>query len=121
MMIFQVKDYATLQRALDGLCEELAVQKVHQDRVFDCKLVACELLGNVLKHGDGRADLQVELRGGDIVLKVLSQTVFALPKQIECSGLLSENGRGLFLVNTLCEGNVYTEENVLVAKIRIEK
>jgi len=120
-MIFQVKDCAALQTALDGLCEELAVLQVNQDCIFDCKLVACELLGNALKHGGGRADLQAEVQGGCVVLKVLSKTVFQLPKQIECSGLLAENGRGLFLVNTLCEGAMYTEENAIVEKIRIEK
>ena len=120
-MIFHVKDYATLQTALDGLCEGLTEWQMQQDRIFDCKLVACELLGNALKHGDGKADLQAELQGGYIVLKVLSKMVFQLPKQIECSGLLAENGRGLFLVNTLCEGEMYTEENAIVAKIRIEK
>ena len=113
-MIFQVKDCVALQTALDGLCKELSVRQVEQDCIFDCKLVACELLSNALKYGGGKADLQAELQGGYIVLKVLSQTEFELPEQIECSGLFAENGRGLFLVNTLCEGEIHTDRKSVV-------
>ena len=120
-MIFQVNDSASLQTCLDKLCEYLAMSNVEQEKIFDCKLVACELLGNVLKHGDGKGDLNAVLQEEYVVLKVQSNTVFQLPKQIECSGLFSENGRGLFLVNTLCEGQVYTEGNAILAKIRIKK
>ena len=120
-MVFHVNGYKTLQVALDGLCEWLSAQAVGQERIFDCKLAACELLGNVLKHGDGQADLHAVLQDGYVVLKVVSKTAFQLPKQIECSGLFAENGRGLFLVYTLCDGQMYTEENTIVVKIRIEK
>lgn len=120
-MLFKVNNYATLQDALDGLCGYLTAQRVEQERIFDCKLVACELLGNVLKHGDGHADLQVELQDGYITLRVCSKTSFQFPKEITCSDLLAENGRGLFLVQTLCEGQIHTEQNVIVAKIKLEK
>ena len=120
-MLFKVNNYATLQDALDGLCAHLTAQGVEQERIFDCKLVACELLGNVLKHGDGHADLQVELQDGYIALKVLSKTSFQLPKEITCSDLLAEHGRGLFLVQTLCEGKICMEEESILAKIKIKK
>ena len=120
-MFFKVKNYATLQTALDRLCEFLSEQNVHADSVFDSKLVACELLGNVLKYTDGEAGLHSEVKEDVIELKVLSDTFFALPEKIVCSELFAESGRGLFLVNTLCEGQVLTEKDGILARIRIKK
>jgi anti-sigma regulatory factor (Ser/Thr protein kinase) len=118
-MIFHVKDYATLQTALDGLCEGLTEWKLQQDRIFDCKLVACELVGNVLKYTDGKAGLQVSIADGIVSLKALSECFFELPENIVCSGLYAESGRGLFLVNSLCEGQISAETDGIVAKIKL--
>jgi anti-sigma regulatory factor (Ser/Thr protein kinase) len=118
-MLVKVTDYTSLQTALEALCQYLTSQNVEQEKVFDCKLVACELLGNVLKHGDGKATLQGELQDGYIVVKVSSKQTFVLPEQITCSGTFAEGGRGLFLVNTLCNGQVFTEDTGIVVKIKL--
>ena len=117
--VFQVKDLNTLQTALDGLCRFLAEWKVDQEKAFDCKLVACELVGNVLKYANGKAGLRVEVLDGFACLKALSDNFFGLPEKIECSGLYAESGRGLFLVNTLCEGEITAEPDGIVAKIKL--
>lgn len=117
--VFQVKDFDSLQTALDGLCQFLAEWNVDQEKAFDCKLVACELVGNVLKYTNGKAGLRVEILDGFARLKALSDSFFGLPERIECSGLYAENGRGLFLVNTLCEGEITAETDGIVAKIKL--
>lgn len=117
--VFQVKDFDSLQTALDGLCQFLAEWNVDQEKAFDCKLVACELVGNVLKYTNGKAGLRVEILDGFARLKALSDSFFRLPERIECSGLYAENGRGLFLVNTLCEGEITAETDGIVAKIKL--
>ena len=117
--VFQVKDLSALQTALDGLCQFLAEWNVDQEKAFDCKLVACELVGNVLKYTNGKAGLRVEILDGFARLKALSDSFFGLPERIECSGLYAENGRGLFLVNTLCEGEIIAEMDGIVAKIKL--
>ena len=117
--VFQVKDLNALQAALDGLCQFLAEWKVDKEKAFDCKLVACELVGNVLKYANGKAGLRVEVLDGFACLKALSDNFFGLPEKIECSGLYAESGRGLFLVNTLCEGEITAEADGIVAKIKL--
>jgi anti-sigma regulatory factor (Ser/Thr protein kinase) len=119
-MLVKVTDYTTLQAALEALCQELDVKKVSKETVFDCKLVACELLGNVLKHGDGLAELHSEIQDGAVIVRVLSKQSFDLPEKIICSETLAESGRGLFLVNTICEEQVFTEGNAIVAKIKLK-
>ena len=117
--VFQVNDFASLQTALDGLCQFLAEWGVAQEKGFDCKLVACELVGNVLKYTNGRAGLQAEVLNGCVRLKALSESFFKLPETIVCSGLYAEGGRGLFLVNSLCEGQIVAEEDGIVATIKL--
>jgi anti-sigma regulatory factor (Ser/Thr protein kinase) len=119
VQIFEVKDYTSLQTALDGLCQFLTKWKVAEEKVFDCKLVACELVGNVLKYTDGKAGLQVSIADGIVSLKALSECFFELPENIVCSGLYAESGRGLFLVNSLCEGQISAETDGIVAKIKL--
>ena len=47
-MIFEVDSYQTLRHAVEELCAFLSASEVPQERVFDSKLAAYELLGNVL-------------------------------------------------------------------------
>ena len=117
--LFEIKDYASLQTALDGLCQLLAEWGVAQEKTFDCKLVACELAGNVLKYGEGKAGLQVRFLGECVQVKALSESFFELPENIVCSGLYAESGRGLFLVNSLCDGQIVAEKDGIVAKIKL--
>lgn len=120
-MQMRIKDYATLQAAVKNLTEHLATYGVEKEKVFDCKLVACELLGNVLKHGNGEGALYAEIENGFVLIRVTSENGFTLPKEITCSDLLSEHGRGLYLVQTLCEGEIYSGEDGISVRIRIKK
>ena len=119
-MLFKVKDFEALQTALGKLCEDLSAQCVPAERIFDCKLVACELLGNVLKHTDGETALKSRIEKDFIELKIFSERFFNLPKKIECADLLSEGGRGLYLVSKLCT-EIISEADGLKVRIRIEK
>ena len=104
----------------DALASKSPTYPVHNEPNFNIKLVACELLGNVLKHGDGLAELHSEIQDGAVIVRVLSKQSFDLPEKITCSGMLAESGRGLFLVNTICEEQVFTEGNAIVAKIKLK-
>ena len=119
-MIFEVKNYTTLQEAIESLCAFLKEQNVHEDSIFDCKLVAYELLGNVLKHADGKAKLQGQIVDGFVELKIYSKNPFVLPTQKPCPDVTAEHGRGLFLVNTVCEERMFTEADGLRVQIKIK-
>lgn len=119
--LFKVKDFEALQAALDGLCQLLTAHNVQEERVFDCKLIACELVGNVLKYTKGEAGLQVQIDGEFVTLKAVSERFFELPEKIVCSDITAESGRGLFLVYTLCEGRVSAEQDGIVAKLKMKE
>lgn len=121
MIVFKVKDPAALQVGLEELTKFLFDKGVSNERVFDSKLVACELLGNVLRHTESETGLRGEIKDGHIELKIFSSTPFETPQRIVCSDIFSEHGRGLFLVNELCEGQIFCEADGIRVKIKIEK
>ena len=94
---------------------------VSDERAFDSKLVACELLANELKHAESETELFSEIKDGHIELKIFSRKPFKTPKNIVCSDMFAESGRGLFLVNELCEGQIFSETDGIRVRIRIEK
>ncbi len=120
-MLFEIEGYPSLRRAVDELCDFLATQEVPLEQVFDSKLAAYELLGNVLKHSGGKAQLHGGVREGFIELKILAEKAFAPPTSSECSDVYSEHGRGLFLVDSVCAERLISEDGGIVIKIKIER
>lgn len=119
-MFYEVKNKDTLQAALCSLCTFLQEKNIPQSAIFDCRLVACELLGNVLRHAQGTAKLFGTINDGFVELKIQSQDVF-FPKETVCAEVYAENGRGLFLVENAVENELYCEEDGLLVRIRISE
>ena len=108
-MIVDVKNYDTMQEALETLCSLLRASGASSDCIFDCKLVACELLGNVLRHADGNAKLEGNIKDGFLELKIITKTVFPITENNVCAEVMSEHGRGLFLVREVCKQRIFNE------------
>jgi GAF domain-containing protein/anti-sigma regulatory factor (Ser/Thr protein kinase) len=70
---------------------------------YTAELVAGELLGNVMRHAPGKADVILDWSGSAPVLNVLdSGAGFEYSARLP-SEILAESGRGLFLVSALTE------------------
>lgn len=121
-MFFEIKNYPSMKTALDSLCDFLSENDVHSESIFDSRLAACELLGNVLRHEESTASFHYTLENGFVQLTILSKTPF-LPNSVSLPDLFSEHGRGLFLTHTVSENGIEPIEQgkgVLV-KIKIKK
>jgi anti-sigma regulatory factor (Ser/Thr protein kinase) len=118
-MFFKVKNYAALQEALSALCAFLDRAEIPKERVFDAKLVACELMSNALKYAGGETGLEGKIKDGGIELKIYSKQYFKLPKTVACADLFAEHGRGLYLVNEICKGEMKAEEDGIRVRIVI--
>lgn len=118
-MRFEVKNLIQLQAEIARLCAFLTEQEVPAERIFDSRLVASELIGNALRHSKEGARLHAEIRDGCVEIIVFSKTVFTPPKTSVCSGVYSESGRGLFLVDSVCEERDMTEDGGIKVRIRI--
>ena len=118
-MFFEIKNYPSMKNALDSLCDFLSENDVHSDSVFDSRLAACELLGNVLRHEDNAANFRYELENGVLKLTILSKSPF-LPESVSLPDLFSEHGRGIFLVHTVSENGIEPIEQGKGVLIRIK-
>lgn len=119
-MVFEIKNYETMQAAIAQVCRFFEELRVPSERVFDSKLVMSELVGNVLRHTNGKATLRGELNGGCIELTVSASTPFIPPQKSCLAEVYAESGRGLFLVDAVCEKRILTNEGGILVKIKID-
>lgn len=119
-MVFQVDDYASLRRSVEELCAFLSAQQISPEGVFDCKLVAFELLGNVLKHSQGGAKFHGEVKDGFIELRIFDESAF-FAETANCSSVDAENGRGLFLVDNVCAVREKLQDGGILIKLKVDR
>lgn len=118
-MIFEIQNNEMLANAVKLFCDFLKTQNVSSESIFDCKLVAYELLGNVLRHANGAAQLHGEIESGFVTIKIISKNVYYPKKENVCADVYEEHGRGLFLVDSVCKDSIFVEEDGLRVKIKI--
>lgn len=119
MMFFEIDDYAAMKAALADMCAEFIRDCVPENAVFDCKLVANELLANALRYGGGSARFRAEKRGNEIRIAVKSARDYEPPEKSACSGTDAERGRGLFLVDAIGASRGYDAEEGICVIVKI--
>lgn len=118
-MTFEIGDFNALRYALHEMCRRFSAELIPEDALFKIRLVADELLSNVLQHGGGRATLRVERSGDEIYLFVRGEKDFRPPETSANADVYSERGRGLFLVDSFCEKRGYSEKDGVCVLIKI--
>lgn len=118
-MLIVVKNLTDLQDAIARLCDFLETWDVPKDNIFDSKLVVSELVSNALKHTKGVASFESEVKDGFIRIKVGSTIAFSPPEKSVCSDVYAEHGRGLFLVDSVCENRTTTDKGEILVTIKI--
>ncbi len=120
-MFFEIKNYESMRQAIDELCRLLTERNVSEEKVFDSKLVATELLSNVLRHGTGEGTLYADFQDGHIQIRVHSAQAFIPPKYSQKASVYAEHGRGLYLIDAICEERTGSQESGIIVRIRIDK
>lgn len=119
MMYFEIEDFNALRGALQEMCMQLISEHVPDERVFDSKLVANELLSNVLQHGGGRAYFFAAKEGDEIRISVRSENGYRPPEKSTLADVYKERGRGLFLVDAYCVRREYDEKEGIRVYIKL--
>ena len=120
-MIFQIDNYLSLRKAIESVNQILLEHEVPAERVFDTRLVVSELVGNVLRHAKTAATLGVEINGGFVEMYVCSDVPFVPPTVSKKAEVFAENGRGLFLVDSVSEERSCTKDGQIRVRIKISK
>ena len=119
-MVYEVDNHATLKAAVDKICAFLSARAVSAEKIFDCKLVAYELLANSLEHSGGKAWIEVDVEQENISIIVRSQDTYCPPKTSVCSSLEAERGRGLYLVDSLSVERSFTKNSEIKVLVSLK-
>ena len=119
-MKFEIKDIETMQQSVADFCRFLSNFGLSEDNIFSCRLVANELLGNILRHAKGEASLHGDIEKEFVVLTIRSSSTFIPPKTSVCSDVYAESGRGLFLVDSVCAERITAPNGDVLVKIKIK-
>ncbi len=119
MITFKVDNLKDMNASLQGFAEYLKDCSLTDDEVFFGRLVGCELITNVIRHCGEMAQFSGGVQDDRIVICVSSDggEKFSLcPKLPE---LLAESGRGLYIVNVICDGDLTLSGNRITARIKL--
>ncbi len=79
---------------------------INEDDVFSCRLVACELLSNVILHGGETASFESELKPDVIEMTVTADCQQDVQAYHSLPDPMDEHGRGLYIVGVVSEGGI---------------
>ncbi len=98
---FDAENAKAAQDARGEFVEYLRRQTEDHESIETAELVFGELVGNVVRHAPGAIDIDVEWSNGSPALHVLDRGPAFKPPSNLPDDLLSESGRGLFIVRQL--------------------
>ena len=118
MIKFRVDNLREMNACLKPFLDFLKSSDVSEDDVFASRLVACELITNVLRHLGESADFSGSINGDDIVIAVSSPATSDAKLCISLPDVFAESGRGLYIVRAISSGNVTCVNGAVVVHIK---
>lgn len=110
MVVFKIDDLQNMTARLKIFADFLREQNVTEEDVFFSRLVSCELLSNVIRHGGGTAEFKGTLLSDRIEISVTAkgqEGVNLTPAKPE---VLSEGGRGIYIINAVSMSGIQRGE-----------
>ena len=111
-MNFVIDNFDALKTALGAMCAEL--DGLSENFKFNGKLVAMELVSNVLQHGGGRAYFSYTLSQEGLRISVQGEHLFRPPERSTLADVDAESGRGLYLVDSIVDRREYNAREGIV-------
>jgi len=106
---FKVDNLNEMTAELAAFAELLRGQTVRDEDVFASRLVSCELITNVIRHGGEGAEFIAELFSDRILIKVLAKSLDGINIRTEVPDVFAESGRGLYIIR--CFGEIESLES----------
>lgn len=108
---FKVDNLKNMKAELNAFCELLRGSGAADDDIFAGKLIACELITNVILHGGDEAEFTGSLTGDKIVITVTAESLRGVDLKRPAPDVFAESGRGLYIIRSLCYGEIEQSEN----------
>lgn len=118
----------TLPKAVNSIMHEFELFKVkeHSDYLFfNVKLVIWELLANIIEHaGEDKAQIEVEEDFTQIIVRIRSFSEgfgWEEYRNMDCPEVGNERGRGLYLIQQLCDFSYNETATVATAIFQVKE
>jgi hypothetical protein len=121
MITFTVENLKALNGALADLVAYLQEEHVPDETQYISKLVSCELITNVIRHCGEAATFTSGVKGHFVEIKVASKSDKGALPSPSLPDVFAENGRGLYIVKSLCYGDILSDGYSVQVKIEIKK
>lgn len=118
MISFTVDNLKNMNEQLKEFSDFLRGENVLDDDIFASKLVSCELITNVIRHGRESALFCGKLLGDTIIITVSADSLKGISFDALVPDVFAENGRGLYIVQSFCQGVECDESGEVSVKIR---
>lgn len=96
---FKVDNLKNMTAKLKAFAEFLRSRDIAEDDVFLSRLVSCELITNVIRHGGEAAEFRGELLKDKISITVTADSQRGIKLNPERPDVFAESGRGLYIIN----------------------
>ena len=111
MVNFKVDNLKNMKSELKAFADFLKAEGVADDDIFAGKLVSCELITNVIRHGRDEAEFKGELASDRIIITVYADSFKNVDLSRTAPDVFAESGRGLYIVKSLCCGEIERGES----------
>ena len=102
MISFKVDNLKNMGSHLKTFAEFLRLSGADDEDIFASKLVSCELITNVIRHGGDEAEFTGALSGDRIMITVTAESFRNLDISRPAPDVFAESGRGLYIVKSIC-------------------
>ena len=117
MITFKVDNLKKMNSELKAFADFLRLSGADDDDIFASKLVSCELITNVIRHGGDEAEFTGTLTGDSIIITVCAQSLAGVDMNRSAPDVFAESGRGLYIVKSFC-GKIEQDAGHVKVEIR---
>ena len=103
MINFKVDNLKNMGSQIKTFVDFLRLSGADDEDIFASKLVSCELITNVIRHGGDEAEFTGSLSGDVITITVTAESfknldIISRP----APDVFAESGRGLYIIKSIC-------------------
>lgn len=111
MIEFKVDNLKNMTALVRTFAEYLLSQDVAEEDVFLSRLVSCELISNVIRHGGEEAGFKGELLADKISITVIANSQRGVNLNPPKPPAFAEGGRGLYIINAVSLNGIQRGKN----------
>ena len=118
---FTVDNLKNMNSELREFAELLRANSIADDDIFASRLVSCELITNVIRHGGESAEFLGELLSDRICITVTADSLRDVNLDTEMPDVFAESGRGLYIIRSVCSGDIERGDGSLRVYVELHK